>query len=378
VKHNSERLLSFLVIGLLAAFLIGFLPRYYKQTEVDEEAEENHVVRVIALKVRPDLKNNDLTLPSTTEGFHETPIWARVDGYLRDYNVDIGDRVSAGQLLSTIDTPELDARRDQAKSDLARFIADLEIAEISALRWQSLYNDDPGATTAQKVDEETYAFQSAKAAAFSARANLARIESMQEFKHITAPFDGIIVERNVDIGSLISGGVNNPPQQLFKIAKIDTIRVFVNVPQYYFRSIQVGDSAEVKVAEFPNRTFKGVVARTANALDPIARTMRTEVDIDNKEKELFPGLYAEVTFSLKSKLNRFILPAEALIIRTGPPQMAVVNQNGIVKIKDVTIGLDNGSTVEIVDGLQDNDLVIINPNEKIKTGIKVETTPPAS
>lgn len=371
-KKSKAPLLLILVILLVGAYFAGWLPRHFKAEELNANAEQETVLKVRVLKIKPDLKKQILVLPSSTVAFHETPIWARVNGYLKDYYKDIGDRVTTGQLLSIIDTPELDAELDQARADMANFKARLEIAEITAERWQGLYNDDPGATTQEEVDERNYAYKSAQAAAVAAWANVVRLRSLQDFKNIVAPFSGIITERTIDIGSLITAGSNDSPQQLFKIANIDIIRVFVDVPQNYFRSIQVGQAVEVKVAEFQNKVFKGTVTRTANALDPIARTLLTEIYIDNKNQELFPGLYAEVAFSLTPTKIGFVIPAEALIIRTGPPQVAIVNRGQNIELRTVTIGIDNGSSVEIVEGIEAGDSVVINPSEKIQPGVHVQ------
>lgn len=371
-SRNRFSLVCLVLLLIVGLFLIGFFPRFFERQKLDRAAAQNSLPIVRILQIKADNKKEELILPSSTVAFRITPIWARVDGYLSNLLVDIGDKVCSGQLLSVLDTPELDAQVDEARGELARSIANRAIARITANRWNTLYEQDPGATTKQEVDEHRYAYTSSRALVYSARANLRRLKRTQNFKNIVAPFDGIITERNIDLGSLISAGSNNSPQQLFTIANTDIIRVFVNVPQYYFRSIQTGIPAEVTIAEFQNKVFKGTVVRTANALDPIARTLLTEIYIDNKEGELFPGLYAEVKFTLDADINRFIIPTEALIIRSGPPQVAVVNKNHTIEFKTVTIGIDNGSSVEIVEGLQWGDNVVINPNERIQDGIHVQ------
>lgn len=365
-------LLLFGVVAALILFLAGFIPRYLEMRELYASYRKQNVLQVRVLKVKRDLAKETLILPSSAVPFHSTPIWARVDGYLSDYYVDIGDTVAMGQLLSLIDTPELDAQLDQAKGELADFTAQREIAQITANRWEGLYIDDAGATTKQDVDERNFAYKSAQAEVIAAGANVRRLESLQNFQNIIAPFDGIIIERDIDIGSLITAGSSNSPQQLFVIADIDIIRMFVDVPQYYYRAIQVGETVEVTISEFQNRTFKGTVVRTANALDPIARTLLTEIYIDNDDKEIFPGLYAEVKFILDPTAVSFTLPTEALIIRSGPPQVAIVNQDMTIEFRTVAIGLDNGSSIEIVGGLKEGDTVVINPNERIKPGARVQ------
>lgn len=367
-RYAYIALTALLITGL---FLLGYFPRRMQTQKLDQAAKVEELPVVRTLKVSPDTKAIELVLPSSTDAIRETPIWARTNGYLDRLFVDIGDHVKEGQPLATLDTPEVDQQLHQARADLVSFQAKQEIARISAERWLDLFQHNPEAISAQEVDERKATYNSAIADVISAQANVQRLEKIQGFKVIYAPFDGIITQRDIDIGSLISAGSNGNPQELFKIAKTDIIRVFVNVPQPYFRSIQDGLSAEVMIREFPGRIFPGFVARTAKSLDPVARTLLTEVHVENKNGAILKGLYAEVRFTLKSETQRFIVPTDALIIRTGAPQIATVDAQNIIHLKTVKIGNDMGSKVEIVDGLQDGDLIIVNPTEKIREGIEV-------
>lgn len=377
-SHPRFFLIATTLILILGLFLFGFFPRYFLTKDLNEAAKEQIEPVVRVLKVKHDTHKNDLILPSSTDAINITPIWARTNGYLSNFLVDIGDHVKEGQLLATIDTPEVDQQLDQAKADLVSAIAKRDIARISAERWQELFKHNPEALSKQEVDERNATYASTNADVASAQHNVDRLQKLQGFKNIIAPFDGTIIERDIDIGSLISAGSNGNPQQLFKIAKTDVIRVFVNVPQAYFRSIQYGMPVEVKVREFKDKVFKGTVVRTAKALDPIARTLMTQVNIDNKSGELFPGLYAEVRFVMNADKKSFIIPTEALIIRTGNPQVAILDPNNTVQLKTVTIGRDMGSQLQIIDGLNDNDTIIINPNEKIRNGVHVQILDPSS
>lgn len=366
--------LTALLIGCL--FLLGYLPRRIQTEKLDQAAKVENLPVVKTLKVTPDTKAIDLVLPSSTDAIRETPIWARTNGYLDRLLVDIGDHVKEGQPLAILDTPEVDQQLDQARADLVSIQAKQEIARISAERWMDLFQHNPEAISAQEVDERKATYNSAIADVISAQANVQRLEKIQGFKVIYAPFDGIITTRDIDIGSLISAGSNGQPQELFKIAKTDIIRVFVNVPQPYFRSIHDGLSADVLIREFSGRIFPGFVARTAKALDPIARTLLTEVHVENKKGEILTGLYAEVRFILKSDSMRFFVPTDALIIRTGEPQIAILDAQNKVHLKTVKIGNDMGSQVEIIGGLQDGDIIVINPTEKIREGVQVKVVKP--
>lgn len=375
-SHLRYYLIAFTVILLLVLFLAGFFPRYIQRKELNQAAAAENAIIVKTMQVKPDKKKLEIVLPSSLQANFITPIWARSDGYLLMWYFDIGDTVKQGQLLAEIDTPEVDKQYDQTKADLASAKARLEIARISAERWEDLYKHNPEAISVQEVDERRTTYESAKADVNSFDANMKRLEKLQGFKHIYAPFDGTIIERDIDIGSLITAGSNGNPQQLFRIAQTDILRVFVNVPQYAYRLIYYGQPVDVIVREFPNKVFKGVVVRTSKSLDPIARTLLTQVDIDNKNGELYPGLYAEVKFELVPDIVNFIVPTEAVIIRAGLPQVAVLDDKNVVHLKTVKIGLDMGSKMEIIDGLQENDTIVVNPTEKIKDGVHVEILDP--
>lgn len=362
-------LLAALVLGCL--FLMGYIPRLSKDKALEKIALDQPLPEVTTLSITPDSKNINLILPSSTQALRITPIWARTNGYLGKLFVDIGDVVKEGQLLATIETPEVDEQYDQAKADYESSIARLEIAKISAQRWLDLYATNPEALSIQEVDERRTTLQAAESDVQSYKSNMLRLEKLLEFKKITAPFDGKIIERNVDLGSLITQGSNGSPQQLFVIAQNDIMRVFVNVPQTYYRQIKDGLESEVHVREFPEKNFKGIVARNAGAVDPVARTLLTEIHVENKEGLLVPGLYTEVKFSLKPDNQYFIVPTNSLIIRTGNPLIAVVDKDNIAHLKTVRIGLDYGLNIEIIEGLQPGDQVITNPSEKILDGSKV-------
>lgn len=370
-KNVRPYLIGCIALLIITLFLIGLFPRLTQWKKIEKIADEEVVPTVSTMKAIADKNPIELVLPSITDAIHITPIWARTNGYLSAFLVDIGDIVEEGQLLAEIDTPEIDKELLQAKAQLAESLARLEIARISANRWQNLYKRNSEAVAYQEVDERASTLKSAEADVEAFLANVERLEKVQGFNKIYAPFQGTIIDRNIDIGSLISAGSNNNPQQLFKIAKMDVIRVFVNVPQYFYRLIVNGLQTEVTIREFPSQKFKGTVVRSAGALDPIARTLLTEVHIDNREGLLMAGLYAEVKFSLIPDTEYFIVPTKAVIIHNTGPEIAVLDGNDIVEIKRVKIGRDYGKTIEITSGIQENETLITNPNDKIKPGVRV-------
>jgi len=365
-----------LVTGIAAVivilFLLGWLPRLSNTEKIDALAEENPLPRVTLLQIKPNLKPIELILPSSAQAWHITPIWARVNGYLIRYLVDIGDVVKQGDLLAEIDTPETDEQVGQAQADLLNSISERDIAKITRDRWQRLWDKNKEAVSKQEVDQYHANYESAEALVQANQKNVSRLTYQQQFKYIYAPFDGTIIQRNVDIGSLIYGNINGTPQELFQLAQTDTIRFFVDVPQTYFLQINDGLEAEVTIGELPDSVFKGKVTRYAKALDPTARTLLTEVDVKNNQGILYAGLFGRVKFLMKPVNVNFIIPTTALIIRDGFPHVAVVDANNIVHLKRVQIGRDYGKEMEITSGLKENDRIITLPSDSIFEGTKVE------
>ena len=370
--HFSRYALSALILILIILLSIGFIPRFFLEEKIDKLAVANSLPKVRILEVKGDDKPIDLTLPSSLDAINITSLWARVDGYTKAFLADIGDVVKAGDILAEIETPELDQQYDQSVAEFARAQSRYQIAKITSDRWSHLYQEDPESISKQEVDQGFAHLQAAEAEVISAEANRRRLQKTLDFKRIIAPFDGIIIERNIDIGSLITSGSASHHQQLFKIAKTDIMRVFVNVPQRFFRSIKTDVLAEVTISEFPEKTFKGFVARYAKALDPIARTLLTEVHVYNPSYELLVGLYADVKFSLKQDSIYFMIPTNAVIIRDDGPKIALLDDENVVYFKTVTLGTDHGKMMEILSGLKENDKVILNPSAKIKEGTKIE------
>ena len=356
---------------ILILFLWGWIPRLENTKKIDALAAEDPLPQVLILQLKPNTKPIELILPSSAQAWHITPIWSRVNGYLIRYLVDIGDVVKIGDLLAEIDTPETDEQVKQAQATLLNSIVERDIAKITSDRWQRLWDKNIEAVSKQEVDQYNANYKSTQAIVLANEKNVSKLTYEQKFKYIYSPFDGIIIQRNIDIGSLIYGTVNGIPQQLFQIAQTQIIRFFVEVPQNYFRQIKEGVETEVTVQEFPGKIFKGIVTRYAKALDPTARTLLTQVDVENKEGILYAGLYGRVKFLIWPETINFIIPTTAIIIRSGFPHVAVVDDNHIVHLKQVQIGRDYGKEMEITFGLKENDRIVTIPSDKIKEGVKV-------
>lgn len=376
-KHTSHWT-GYVILGicilLSLLFASGFLYRNYKNRQFEnvELSQATALVKVSLLTVHAVDTPVSLTLPSSLQAMHITPLWARVNGYIKSFLVDIGDRVNKGDVLAVIETPELDQEYEQAVGNLTKAKSEQKIAKITAERWKGLYESDAEAVSKQDVDQKIADMEMSQAQVVASEANVNRLQQMLDFKLIRAPFNGVIIERNIDIGTLISGGVTNKPQQLYVIAETDIMRVFVNVPQRFYRMITEGLHCDVIINEFPNRIFDGIVARFAKALDPVARTLLTEIHIPNSNYELYAGLFANVTFKLKPNEKYFIIPTSALIIRSDGPKVAVLMGNDIIHIKDVKLGIDHGKYMEIISGLNENDRLILNISDKIVEGAKAE------
>lgn len=353
-------------------FLIGWIPHLINNAKNEALAKQDPLPRVQTLLLKPNTKPIELILPSSAQAWHITPIWARTNGYLTNFLVDIGDVVKENDLLAEIDTPEVDQEVGQAHAELLNSIYLRNIAKITSDRWQTLWEKNKEAVTKQEVDQYLANFQSAQATVEANEKNLSRLTYLQQFKHVYAPFDGVITQRSIDIGSLISGNINQEPQELFQIAEMDTIRFFVDVPQTYFRQIKEGVEAEVTVQQFPDKVFKGVVSRYAKALDPTARTLRTEVDVKNEEGLLLTGLFGRVKFLMYPENVNFIIPTTAIVIRSGFPQVATVDNDQIVHLKQVQIGRDYGKDMEITSGLQVDDRIVTLPTDKVREGVRVD------
>jgi RND family efflux transporter MFP subunit len=311
----------------------------------------------------------EILLPGTTQAFTDAPIFARTNGYVKRWYFDIGAHVKQGQLLAEIETPEVDQQLEQAQADLATAQANLRQAQITADRWRALLESD--SVSKQETDVAVSALSASKATVDSNAANVRRLEQLQGFQKIYAPFDGVITARNVDIGVLINAGsTSTSGRELFHMTAIHTLRVFVAVPEVYSRAARPGSTATLTLDEFPGQSFKGTLVRSANAIDLASRTLLVEVDVDNPTGELLPGAYVFVHLKLPKQIASVTVPANTLLFRAEGLQVAVV-RDGRAQLVPVTIGRDYGTTVEIAAGLQPTDQVIVAPSDSLTSGTRV-------
>jgi len=311
----------------------------------------------------------EILLPGTTQAFTDAPIFARTNGYVKRWYFDIGAHVKAGQLLAEIETPEVDQQLQQARADLETARANLRQAQITADRWRALLESD--SVSKQETDVAVSALSAMKATVDSNIANVGRLEQLQAFEKIFAPFDGVITARNVDIGVLVNAGsTSTAGRELFHMTAIQTLRVFVAVPEVYSRAASPGSPATLTLDEFPGRSFQGKLVRTANAIDLASRTLNVEVDVDNPGGELLPGAYVFVHLKLPRQVATVTIPANTLLFRAEGLQVGVV-RDGRAQLVPVTIAHDYGNTVEISAGLQPTDQVIVAPSDSLTSGTPV-------
>jgi RND family efflux transporter MFP subunit len=390
----SALLFGFLVL-LVVAFLAGYVPLQRREATLRAEAEarQKGVPRVVVMRVGRGTDENVLKLSGTMQALTEAPVLARADGYLKRRLADIGDHVLAGQVLAEIDAPELDqqihqadaaieqaqASIEQAQANLAQGKANRELARITAERFTELVKkgispqQDGDQYQAQLAaqDANVQALEKAILAQRSnlaaAKANLARLEDVQGYRVVRAPFDGVITLRNVDVGALVSTGTT----LLYRIAQIGTLRTYVNVPQVSVDAVHVGQAATLTVSHLPGRTFAGTVARTANALDPASRTMLVEVDVPNRDGALFPGTYAEVDLSGSRPNPPLVVPAAAILFRSDGAQVAVVQPDRTVHLQRIAVGRDYGDRVEILQGLSEGTTIVAAPGDAAREGARI-------
>jgi len=363
-----------LVAGALALFLAirsGLDTRVRAGASLKRSTLDAAVQDVNVLHPKPTSAAEELTLPGNMQAFVATPIYARTSGYLKNWYFDIGVHVKTGDLLAEIETPEVDRQLDQARAELATAQANHRLAETTAARYQELLKTESVAR--QDVEDKVGDLQAKKAMVDSAASNVRRLEEMQRFQKVYAPFAGVITARNTDIGALIDAGANSPGKQLFDLAANDRLRVYVNVPQTYSREATPGKTADLTLEEYPGRHFFGKIARTADAIDPASRTLLTEVDVDNPTGLLLPGAYVSVRFKLGAQVPAVLLPANTLIFRSGGLQVAVVRA-GKAELVPVTLGRDFGTQVEVINGVTSKDAVIENPSDSLTSGTPVRAT----
>jgi RND family efflux transporter MFP subunit len=374
--RRVKRFLWILLVAAVVLAIWGVISRVRGRDKVGEETARNAVPVVMVQKPDRSPPTHELILPGDVSAFIEAPIYARTNGYLKSWYTDIGSPVKKGQLLAEIETPEVDQQLRQSKADLATALANARIAEITDVRWKGLLANN--AVSPQDADTRAAAAQATKATADSAQANVGRLEELESFKRVVAPFDGVVTARNTDIGALINAG-QSTGSQLFRVADTTRLRVYVQVPEQFAPETKPGVAAQLRFNEHPGVTYPAQVIRTAQALDPNIRTLQVELLVDNSKGELFPGAYTEVHFQLPGNTSTLIVPATTLVFRSAGLQVATIEQGNRVKLRKIEAGRDFGKTVEVLSGLSADEAIIVNPPDSIADGEIVSVAkPPAN
>lgn len=355
--------LVLIIVGAIA----GFWPRWRQRAELRIETQELAVQSVSVILPQPGEAAVGLLLPAEVRPFLESPIYARSSGYVTNWFFDIGAQVKAGDLLAQLDAPELRQELVQSKAQLVQAEAALGLAKITADRWAELLKT--ASVSEQEAAEKKSDFELKTANVDAARANVRRLQELESFSHVKAPFSGTITARGLDIGQLIMAGST---KELFHLAQTDTLRVYVRVPQTVARAVVPGQLAELTIPEIPGKVFPAKVVRTSGAMTTESRTLLTELEVDNSHHEILAGSYAQVRFADSHAEAALTVPSNTLLFRSEGPQVGVVRADGKVELRTVTLGRDFGSRLEILEGLARNDHVILNPADSLVSGITVK------
>ncbi|MEA3107030.1 MAG: hypothetical protein QOI88_1635 [Gammaproteobacteria bacterium] len=375
--HLSRKIRRYSLVLLVVALGLGAwgeISRVAARSALGRETVRDALPSVITTTANRSDVGEDLVLPGTVQAFVEAPIYARSNGYLKTWRTDIGTEVKKGQLLAEIEAPEVDQQLSQARADLETARANEGLSSSTNKRWQGLLSTE--SVSRQDADEKAGDAAAKKAAVDSAAANVARLRELESFKRVVAPFDGIVTARNTDIGALINAGQNSG-SELFRIADIQKLRIYVQVPEAYAAFTKPGLEAQLKFIEQPNKTFVARTVRTANALDPTLRTLQVELQLDNANRDVLPGAYAEVHFKLAGNAQSLRLPANTVLFRSAGLQVATIDGTTHVKLKSIVQGRDFGNTIEVLSGIEADDRVVVNPPDSITDGASVRIVDPS-
>jgi RND family efflux transporter MFP subunit len=389
-QTGKQPLSRSLFVGLgVAAVVLGVViysgihQRAMAASKIGTVTERAAITTVNVVEPKSGAGLEEIVLPGTTQAFIDTPIFARTNGYLKQWYFDIGAHVEQGQLLAVIETPELDQQLDQARAELKTAQANERLAQITATRWQNLLTTD--SVSKQSTDVAVQDLSARQSTVESMSADVQRLEQLQSYEKVYAPFSGVITARDTDIGALINAGAGGAqglsvvPQELFHMAAVNRLRIFVSVPEVDSEAAQNGAKAPLTLDEFPGETFQGTIVRNADAIDLNSRTLNVEVDIDNRDGRMKPGAYVFVHLKLPDTLKRaahsLVIPANTLLFRSEGLQVGVVRGDH-AELMPITIGRDYGATVEVTIGLKPTDEVIVNPSDSLTTGTPVRINAP--
>ena len=359
---------------VVVAVVYGLLARAAAERRLEQVTKASAVPTVNVIHPAVTGVGAEISLPGNTQAFNDTPIYARTSGYLKQWFVDIGQHVTKGQLMATIETPELDEQLQVSQANLKSAQADLALANTTSQRYQNLLKSD--SVSKQETDVAVSGAAARQAAVDAAEAGVRRLQQLQSFEKVYAPYSGVVTTRNTDIGDLIDSGSptsSGNAKELFRIASVDQLRVYVAVPETYAPAIRDGNTATLTLDEYPGQQFVGKIARNSNAIDQASRTLNVEVDVDNADGKLLPGAYAFVHFKIPEQVQMLSVPANALLFRAQGLQVGLV-RDGVVHLQNVTIGKDNGSSLEIATGLKAEDQVILDPSDSIAEGQRVQVS----
>ncbi len=395
-RHTIRNLVLLLIVILIGAFVAGYLPRHRRELQLVAEADTHNsaLPEVSVMTARRAAGRGNLVLPGNIQAVTEAPILARAEGFLKTRYVDIGDRVTSGQLLAEIEAPDLDQQVTQARAAVEQVQADLErataaleqgkanesLAKVTAQRWENLVKR--GVVSRQENDQYQAQYQAqsanvraldhavaaAKSNIAAAQANVARLSDLQNYLKVRAPFAGVITLRNVDVGALVNSGST----MLFRIARTNLLRTYVNVPQSSAADVHVGQAAFLSTSELPDAKYPGRVARTANALDPSSRTLLVEIQADNPAGKLMPGMYVQVDLNLPRKDPPLLIPSDTLVVRPEGTLVALVGADNVVHFQRILVGRDFGDRIEVLSGMNEGERAIVNPNDSVQDGVRVQ------
>jgi len=368
-RRTITLMAALLCAGFAFLIFFGIGSRIEAERGLERKVKSSAIPVVTVIHPETGSKPQEIELPGTTEAFTEAPIYARTSGYLKQWYLDIGAHAKRGQLLAEIETPELDQQLEQAENSLKTAQANLQLAEVTADRWVYLLKTN--VISKQETDQAVSDYHAKKATADAAEANVRRLQRLQQFERVYAPFDGVITARDTDIGALIQNGDSTGQKELFHLAAIDKLRVYISVPEVYATAVKSGETVTLTLDAFPGETFSGTIVRNSNSIDLTSRTLKVEVDVDNPTGRLLPGAYAFVHLKIPAAARAVTIPTNTLLFRAEGLRVALV-RSGEVNLVPVTIGRDYGSKVEVTSNLSAGDAVVIDPSDSITDGSRVE------
>ena len=371
-RRKGSQVFTILFVIVIVLVVLGAVTLFQRRSQYQALAKETETLAIPTVAVihaSVESAEEDLVLPGAMQAYVESPIYARTNGYLKKWYHDIGSRVQKGDLLADIDTPEVDQQLSQARADLATAEANAHLSEITASRYTELLKTD--GVSKQEVDNAAGDLAAKRAIVQSEEANVHRLEEMKSFQHIYAPFSGVITRRNTDIGMLINAGNTGSAEQLFFLAQTSPLRVYVRVPEIYANTIHAGLGGYLEVTQYPGKKIEGKVVRTAEAIDLATRTLNTEVDVPNRDGTLLPGGYAQVHLEVKVTGSRLQVPVNALLFRSEGLRAVVVDANHKIHLRQITVGRDYGTNLEVLQGLDPKDWIVLNPEDSLEEGQEV-------